>query len=119
MPRTVPTILALLLLAFTLSAHSQTITIPKEGKEVSLSQVMKVRERLIKKYVLGTHQLKAVSACGEDDIFSNDTNFLCVYAYRDSVRQIMRDLFDGEPNMRIDGVRVLVEVVDRKQKAGN
>lgn len=82
---------------------------------VPLSKIYVVRENLIRKYVLGTHQIAAVSVCGTDDVFDVPENYLCVYAYRDTIKDLNRDLFDGENTGKIDGVRLVVEVVDRKR----
>lgn len=108
--------LALFVLLFALPACTQTLTVKKEGPIVTLSQAMTVREKLIKKYILQTHQLKSVSVCGDDDVFRNEENYLRVEAYSDTIRDFNRDAFDGEGDtMRIDGVRLLIITVPRKK----
>lgn len=82
---------------------------------IPLAKIYEVREKLIRKYVLGTHQIAAVSACGEEDLMGAEENYICVYVFSDSSKQVMQEMFDGEPSGKVDGVRIVVTNVDRKK----
>src|SRR5271167_3151444 len=87
-----------------------------------LDQLIDARAKLIARYVLGNHMVWGVSVCGSDDVITGDeSSWLTVYVYKDSLYDFAAD-FDKFAtknhggNLGVDGITVVVEVIERKPK---
>lgn len=89
----------------------------------SLEQLIDARAKLIGRYVKGTYNYAwGVSVCGNEDVWNGDGNsWLTVYLYSDSLTSFAMD-FDkfatrtGNGTLTIDGITVVVEVIDRPHR---
>lgn len=127
MKRIFVALLLTLTFAFGASAQRQTYPRPTWGIERhpdhTMAQMVDAREKLIRHFVLAEPRLAwGVSVCGDDDVLTDEPNsWLTVYIYSDQLQAFALD-FDkfatrtGNGTLTVDGITVVVEVINRKPK---